>query len=171
MAPLKNSSCINSTVQGNKTLFFFQWRSAVSMSIYVENSKHSVLVLLSIAGGTNPYLFFATIVKNWKKKEKIMIIRCLISLPSSVGASVPSQMQQHQYSCHSKEVLTKRQWFILKRKFRALPDFHLLNLTWTTSIRALHELQSSGRSLLHSLWPDEGLGNPCVKGSTAVVSL
>lgn len=70
MAPLKNSSCINSTVQGNKTLFFFQWRSAVSMSIYVENSKHSVLVLLSIAGGTNPYLFFATIVKNWKKKRE-----------------------------------------------------------------------------------------------------
>lgn len=97
--------------------------------------------------------------------------RWLISLPSSVGASVPFQMQQHKYSCHSKGVVSEWQWFTWKRKFRALADFHLVNFTWTTSIGALCELQSAGRSLFHSLWPDQELGNPCVKDSTTVVSL
>lgn len=80
-------------------------------------------------------------------------------------------MPEHKYLWHSKGMVSKWQCFILKRKFRALPDFQLLKFTWTTSIRALCELQNIGRSMFHSLWPYKEWGNPCVKNSTGAVSL
>lgn len=39
------------------------------MIIYMENSKHSVLVLRSIAEGMNTHLLFAAIVKNRRKTK------------------------------------------------------------------------------------------------------
>lgn len=173
MAPSKNSSCIHSTVQRNKNPLLLlpknQLRSAFSMSIYTENSKYTVL--LSIAGGMKPYLFFATIMTNREKKKKRGNLLFQLS-----GLYYPAQGVVSPFKCSStKTHVSQRrhwQWFILRRKPRALPGFHL-------TVHLNHVRHGPTWLGPSEHWKEspplfvtkEGLGNPCVEESPAVISV